>query len=92
MPAPPSALFAWTAGYNVPDREALYRQMFEETDAEKLKHLLRENKIAYVAIDDSVRKSESLPYLNEWVFAQHFPKIFEDTGHVYDNLVIYKVE
>jgi hypothetical protein len=84
-------LFAWTAGYNVPDREALYRQMFQERDPERLKSLLRENKIAYVAIDDSVRKNEALPDLNEGVFEQHFPKIFEDTAHVSDNLVIYKV-
>ena len=84
-------LFAWTAGYNVPDREALYRKMFEERDPETLKSLLRENKIAYVAIDDGVRKNEALPDLNEAVFEQHFPKVFEDTAQVYDNLVIYKV-
>lgn len=84
-------LFAWTAGYNVPDREVLYRQMFQERDPEALKILLRENKIAYVAIDDGVRKNEALPDLNEGVFEQHFPKIFEDTAQVYDNLVIYKV-
>jgi hypothetical protein len=84
-------LFAWTAGYNVPDREALYRQMFQERDPEALKSLLRENKIAYVAIDDGVRKNETLPDLNEGVFEKHFPKIFEDTAHNYDNVVIYKV-
>ncbi len=84
-------LFAWTAGYNVPDRESLYRQMFQERDPEALKSLLRENKIAYVAIDDGVRKNEALPDLNEGVFEQHFPKVFEDTAQVYDNLVIYKV-
>ena len=84
-------LFAWTAGYNVPDREALYREMFQETDPERLKTLLRLNKIAYVAIDDSVRQNESLPDLNEWVFDQHFAKVFEDTERLYDNLVIYKV-
>lgn len=84
-------LFAWTAGYNVPDREALYRQMFQERDPEALKRLLRENKIAYVAIDDGVRKNEALPDLNEGVFEQHFPKIFEDTAQACDNLVIYQV-
>jgi hypothetical protein len=84
-------LFAWTAGYNVPNRESLYRQMFQERDPEVLKILLRENKIAYVAFDDGVRKNETLPDLNEVVFEQHFQKIFEDTAHVYDNLVIYKV-
>ena len=54
--------------------------------------MLRANRIAFVAIDDGVRNSEMLPDLNEWVFEQHFPKVFEDTDHVYDNLVIYRVE
>lgn len=84
-------LFAWTAGYNVPDREALYRSMFQETDVEELKRMLRENRIAYVAIDDGVRHNETLPDLNEAIFEQHFEKVFEDTEHVCDNVVIYKV-
>ena len=84
-------LFAWTAGYNVPDREALYRHMFQESDPEQLKRLLRDNNIAYVAIDDGVRHNESLPEFNEYVFDQNFQKVFEDTGHVYDNVVIYRV-
>jgi hypothetical protein len=84
-------LFAWTAGYNVPDREVLYRWMFQETDVNELTRLLRENHIAYVAIDDGVRHNETLPELNEAVLDQHFEKVFEDTAHVYDNVVIYKV-
>ncbi|HEY3102021.1 MAG TPA: hypothetical protein VGJ69_00425 [Pyrinomonadaceae bacterium] len=84
-------LFAWTAGYNVPDREALYRRMFQETEVAELTRLLHENHIAYVAVDDGVRDNETLPDLNEWVFDQHFQRVFEDTTHVYDNLVIYKV-
>jgi hypothetical protein len=84
-------LFAWTAGYNVPDREAVYRRMFQESDPEQLRHLLHANNIAYVAIDDGVRHNESLPEFNEYVFDQNFQKVFEDTGHAYDNVVIYKV-
>jgi hypothetical protein len=84
-------LFAWTAGYNVPDREALYRRMFQEPDRAELTRLLRENRIAYVAIDDGVRRNESLPELNEAVFREHFPIVFEDTTRAYDNLVIYQV-
>src|SRR6185437_14891139 len=84
-------LFAWTAGYNVPNREALYREMFQESDAARLKALLHDNNIAYVAIDDGVRRDESLPDLNEYVFDEHFEKVFEDTAHAYDNLGIYKV-
>jgi hypothetical protein len=84
-------LFAWTAGYNVPDREASYQRMFQEGDREDLVRLLRENKIAYVAIDDAVRHNESLPDLNEALYEKHFAKVFEDTASVYDNVVIYKV-
>ena len=84
-------LFAWTAGYNVPGREAIYRRMFQETDVNELIRLLHENQIAYVAIDDGVRHNETLPDLNESIFDQHFERVFEDTVHVYDNVVIYKV-
>ena len=84
-------LFAWTAGYNVPGREALYRRMFQEGDRDELVRLLRENKIDYVAIDDGVRHNESLSDLNEALYEKDFEKVFEDTAHIYDNLVIYKV-
>jgi len=84
-------LFAWTAGYNVPDREAVYRQMFQESDPDQLKRLLRDNNIAYVAIDDGVRDNESLPDFNEYIFDQNFQRVFEDSAHAYDNVVIYKV-
>jgi hypothetical protein len=84
-------LFAWTAGYNVPAREVLYRRMFQETDVNELTRLLRENHIAYVAIDDGVRHNETLPDLNDAVFDQHFERVFEDRAHAYDNVVIYKV-
>ena len=54
--------------------------------------LLRENKIAYVAIDDGVRRNDLLGgNLNELVYQGNFEKVFEDTEHRYDNVVIYKV-
>jgi hypothetical protein len=84
-------LFAWTAGYNVPEREALYRRMFQEADRDELVRLLHENKIAFVAIDDAVRRNESLSEFNQATYEKHFVRVFEDTDHAYDNLVIYKV-
>jgi len=84
-------LFAWTAGYNVPEREHIYGRMFEERDLSELTRLLHDNRIAYVAIDDGVRHNEKLYELNESVYRQYFEKVFDDTAHVYDNLVIYKV-
>ncbi len=83
-------LFAWTAGYNVSDREKIYRRMFEERDVVELVRLLNEHKIAYVGIDDGVRNNRMIQGLNEVVYQQHFQKVFEHPGH-YDNIVIYKV-
>jgi hypothetical protein len=84
-------LFAWTAGYNVPAREEIYRRMFEERDPVELANLLRQNKIAYVGIDDGVRNNRMIQGLNESVYEEHFRKVFDDTNHRYDNIVIYKV-
>lgn len=84
-------LFAWTAGYNVSAREQVYRRLFEERDPAELANLLRQNKIAYVGIDDGVRNNRMIRGLNESVYQEHFQKVFEDTNHRYDNIVIYKV-
>jgi hypothetical protein len=84
-------LFAFTAGYDVPAREEIYLRMFEEPDPVALVRLLKENKIAYVAIDDGVRHNETLYDLNEDVYEQNFERVFTDDAHLYDNLAIYKV-
>ncbi len=84
-------LFAWTAGYDVSAREEIYRRMFEERDPQALVRLLNNNKIAYVGIDDGVRENKTIKQLNEAVYQKHFQKVFEDTGHQYANITIYKV-
>ncbi len=84
-------LFAWTAGYNVGERETLYRRLFQERDPVELVRLLNANKIAYVVIDDGVRANKAITQLNESVYRLRFQKVFEDTGHQYANLTIYKV-
>jgi hypothetical protein len=84
-------LFAFTAGYDVPQREEIYRRMFEERDPATLLSLLRANKIAYVAIDDGVRSNQALFDLNEAVYETNFLRVFNDTAGAYDNLMIYKV-
>lgn len=87
-----NTLFAWGAGYNVGARENVYRQMFQGLGENEVLRLLRENKIAYVAIDDDVRKSDLLKgFLNEFIYKENFEKVFEDTEHRYANLTIYKV-
>ena len=84
-------LFAWTAGYNVSAREAVYVRMFEERNPMVLLRLLQENKIAYVGIDNSVRHHHLVKNLNEEVYQQNFQKVFEDTEHKYENLTLYQV-
>lgn len=85
-------LFAWTAGYNLSDRETQYKQMFRERNPDELLRLLRANNISYVGIDDGLRGNGLVKdNLNEAVFQQNFEKVFEDTEKRYANLTIYKV-
>jgi hypothetical protein len=86
-----NTLFAWSAGYRVREREAIYKRMFQERDPDKLLRLLRENGITYVAIDSGVRSNNLINDLNETVYQQHFEKVFDDTYRMYDLLTIYKV-
>lgn len=87
-----NTLFAYTAGYDVGTREKIYRRMFQEPDLRMLIRLLRENKIAYVAIDDEVRKHDLLKgFINESLYQKNFEKVFVDTEQRYGNLTVYKV-
>ncbi|MGB7208630.1 MAG: hypothetical protein WBD27_08220 [Pyrinomonadaceae bacterium] len=86
-----NTLFAWTAGYELKDRENTYRMMFQERDLEKLLRLLNDNKIVYVAIDDGVRVNGSIKRLNESIYQKNFEKVFEDTERRYGNLTLYRV-
>lgn len=80
--------FVWTAGYEFGDREKTYRAMFLERNRARLVRQLRKNNIAYVAIDDGLRKSSGM---DEAIFQQRFEKVFEDTENHYGNLTIYRV-
>ncbi len=86
-----NTLFAWTAGYNVGEREKLYQQMFDERDVNKLLRLLHRYNIAYVGIDDGVRGNNIIKDLNESVYKENFEKVYEDTEHRTGNITIYKV-
>ncbi len=87
-----NTLFAWTAGYNVAAREAIYRRLFQEAYPPTLIQLLQQNNIAYVAIDDGVRRNDLLNGMNnEVIYQSTFEQVFVDTQSRYDNLIIYKV-
>jgi sugar lactone lactonase YvrE len=84
-------LFAWGAGYDVPKRELIQREMFESRDPRKVYQLLKDNNIGYVAFDNSIRHSQFINRPNEQLYAEYFPKVFEDKHNKYNALTIYEV-
>ncbi len=84
-------LYPASAGHDILKREAAYKQLFQIRDVTQLTASLKEKKIAYVAVDDGLRKSDIVKDLNESIFQQNFEKVFDDTDNRYRNLVIYKV-
>ena len=83
--------FSWGAGYDTTKRDHVYRTLFESQDPYTVFRLLRENNIAYVAIDEGVRRGEFIKRPNEDVYSLNFPKVWEDKANAYSKLVIYKV-
>jgi len=80
--------FTWSAGYDLPKREAAYRQMFESKNAHQVFTLLKANGIDYVAFDSSIRGAFK-NYNEQQVYAPNFKKVFD--GAEYGQLAIYKV-
>ena len=80
--------FTWSAGYDLPKREAAYKLMFESKNAHQVFTLLKANGIDYVAFDAGIRGA--FKNSNEQqVYAPNFKKVFE--GAEYWQLTIYKV-
>jgi sugar lactone lactonase YvrE len=84
-------LFAWGAGYDIAKRELIHRELFESRDPRKVYRLLKENNIGYVAFDNSLRHNQFIKRPNEQVYAEYFPKVFEDKQGRYNSLTIYEV-
>jgi DNA-binding beta-propeller fold protein YncE len=84
--------FSWGAGYDTTQRDDDYRQLFESTDPYAVFRLLSKHKIAYVAIDESLRHNhEFIKRPNEELYSLNFPKVWEDKTNQYAGLTIYKV-
>jgi sugar lactone lactonase YvrE len=83
--------YAWSAGYDTSKRDTVYKDLFENKDPRKVFRLLKDNDIAFVAIDNAVRRSEFVKRPNEQVYASYFPKVFEDKQNKYNSLTIYRV-
>ena len=86
-----NTLFAWSAGFEMAEKERTYREMFQEKDVDRLNQLLSVNNVDYVAIDDGLRRNNTISNLNESVYRDNFERVFDDNEHKYDNLDIYKV-
>jgi len=80
--------FTWSAGYDLPKREAAYRLMYESKNAHQVFTLLKANHIDYVAIDSTIRGAFKNNNEQE-VYVPNFKKVFE--GNDYWTLTIYQV-
>lgn len=83
--------FSWGAGYDTTLRDDVYRKLFESIEPVQVSHLLKKYRIAYVAIDDGVRRGEFIRRPNEELYSLNFEKVWEDKKRQYNGLVIYKV-
>jgi hypothetical protein len=83
--------FAWSMGYPTGERDAIYKRMFEEQNADDLVKLLKDNGINYVGIDNGLRQGGLGFRRQETLFATLFPKVFEDQEKHFGQLTIYKI-
>jgi sugar lactone lactonase YvrE len=83
--------FPWSAGYDTTRRDSEYREFLESADPYAVFRLLRRHNIAYVAIDEGVRRNDFIKRSNEQLYSLNLPKVWEDKNNQYASLVIYKV-
>ena len=83
--------FGWSMGYPTHDRDLRYERLFTEKNPSELVHLLKENGIHYVAIDNGVRFGFLRGKLNEPIYRRYFETVFEDKENRFGALTIYRV-
>ena len=83
--------FGESMGYPVRARDAVYDRMFTEKNPTELVHLLNENGIQYVAVDNSLRRGYLKDKLNEAVCKQYFETVYDDVEDRFAALKIYRV-
>jgi hypothetical protein len=86
-----NTLYAWTAGYELAEKEKTHVKMFTTGDINELRRLLAENNITHIAIDDGLRTNNAFKGLNEVLIRNNFPIVFDDTEKAYWNLKIFRV-
>jgi len=85
--------YAWGTDYDTREREKQVKTMLESKDANQVFALLKENNINYIAMDDRLRRGNSIAKnVTEEVFAKYFETVFSDESSEYGgNMKIYKV-
>lgn len=86
-----NTLFAWTAGYDLAERERTHRKIFRTNDRRELLKLLHDNNIAFVAIDNGLRTNSVMQGFSEAPFRNNLELVFDDAEGKYGNLKIYRV-
>jgi len=77
--------YSWSAGYDTAARDRIAKEIFEGTDAESVKTLLRENRIRYVLSDNETRREFNV---NQPLLARIMATAYT---HRPSGTVIYKV-
>jgi streptogramin lyase len=83
--------YAWSAGYDVNQRQAWYRDVFAMRSAREVARALQVAGIDYVAFDDALRDRGYANRLNEELFQADFDMVFGDPDNHYGHLAIYRV-
>lgn len=83
--------YAWSAGYDVGQREQTYRDLFALRSASDLVRRLQAAGIDYVAFDDGLRDRGYAPRLNEELYKESMEAVFTDPDDHYGHLTIYRV-
>ena len=83
--------YAWSAGYDVTQREGWYRELFADRSPRDVVERLQAAGIDYVAFDDGLRERGFAQRMNQEVFDRYLEPVFTDPDNRYDNTTIYRV-
>ena len=83
--------YAWSAGYDVSQREGWYRGLFADRSPRDVVEKLQAAGIDYVAFDDGLRERGFAQRMNQEVFDRYLEPVFTDPDNKYNNTTIYRV-
>ena len=83
--------YAWGAGYPTSERDIIYKRMYESKDINEVFRLLKENRISYVVIDNSLKRPDLIRNPNDKLMEAYFQTVFTDAENKYDNIKILAV-